>query len=473
MGPTVSYRRRDRQGTREVETLAWERLSKLPRGEQEGLRRVVEAEERRRFLLHRVRAGARPISHPIALTPFVVSRRLVPTLHRLARAVHRFQARAPHLYREGLLNFREICPLDETTAAWFSRFYRGGGLWDLMIRLDVGLTADGKPVLYETNSTALAGLFNHTTGVKILRRTVFPRLFALEELRGLQEPPDLLAFVFQWVTGAARRLGLRGRLGVAFVEPSGPGDGYSEIPQIAHYFEASRVRATVSDPGQLRLTNRGVFLKDAPVDLMYRDVAFGDLGNPSASGRRLGGFVELLKRQAMVPGFSGEFDHKGLLEALTSEEYRQFFPAREFAMLKECVPWTRVLWERKSEGPAGRRIDLLRFVRREKDGLLIKPNRGSGGERILLGREATLSRWERMLERALKEKGRWVVQARFHALRRPMAYLQNGEIQFAPCHFSLGLFYVRDQLGLHCRISRFQVVNVGRGGALACVFLSR
>jgi hypothetical protein len=458
-----------------IEALAWQRLSSLTERQREELRRAVEVLERQRLLLHRVRPGARPTPHPIALTPFVVPKHLVPRLASLASSVHRFQARAPELYREGISDFRTICPLDRTTEAWLFRYAGPVSDGDLMIRLDVGLTTDGRPVLYETNSTALAGLFNHTTGVRILRRVVFPRIFTPAELRGLEDPPDLLAFVFQWVMDAGKRLGLRSRRrpGVAFVEPSGPADGYSEIPQIARYFSERGVRAACGAPEQFRLTGRGVFLRDMPVDLVYRDVAFKDLGDPPRSGRRLAGFVELLRRRALVPGFSGEFDHKGLLECLTSDAYRRFFRAREVRVFKASVLWTRVLWERKTESPAGERIDLPRYVRKEKDQLLIKPNRGSGGEKILLGRETPPSRWEAMIERALKEAGRWVVQERVPALQRPMVYLQNGTIHFAPCYFSLGLFYVRDHLGLHCRVSRFQVVNVGRGGALACVFLAR
>ncbi|MBI3079385.1 MAG: hypothetical protein HYY85_20740 [Deltaproteobacteria bacterium] len=89
-----------------------------------------------------------------------------------------------------------------------------------------------------------------------------------------------------------------------------------------------------------------------------------------------------------------------------------------------------------------------------------------------MGQEVSASRWDRRLERALKEGGSWVVQQRFPAARKVMVYLQNGEVHFAACYFSLGLFYVRDRLGLHCRVSPFPVVNVGKGGALACVFMS-
>ena len=456
--------------------LGCSRLLGLSAQGQATLRRAVEAEARRRRFFHRRTAGARPTPHPIALTPFVIPKRVIPTLRRLAGAVHRFQAQAPRLYLEGVGNFRDLCPLDETTAAWLFRYGRPGRDGrDLLIRLDVGLGLPGSempPVLYETNATALAGLFNHSVGVSMLRRIVFPRLFARRDLRGLLDPPDLLDLAVHWVTDAARRLGLRRRFGVAFVEDPGPGEGYSELPQIAASFRARGVRVRHGAPGALRFRKGGVFLHGQAVDLVYRDLPFEDLGAPPRSNERLAGFVELLKQDAVVPGFSGEFDHKGILECLTSEAYRHVFPAGIARLLRQCVPWTRVLWERKTESPTGATTDLLGYARAHKDRLLIKPNQGSGGEGILLGREASRARWEQRLERAVREAGAWVVQERAPAIERPMAYLQNGRFHVAPCYASLGLFYGAARLGLHCRVSRVPVVNVGKGGALACVFVA-
>ncbi|MGH7263446.1 MAG: hypothetical protein ACREMB_01140, partial [Candidatus Rokuibacteriota bacterium] len=93
------------------------------------------------------------------------------------------------------------------------------------------------------------------------------------------------------------------------------------------------------------------------------------------------------------------------------------------------------------------------------------------GEGVLLGREAGPARWEARISRALREPGRWVVQARRPGTRRPMLYLRAGRASAGPCYFSLGLFYAPGDLGLHCRVSREPVVNVARGGALACAFL--
>ena len=54
---------------------------------------------------------------------------------------------------------------------------------------------------------------------------------------------------------------------------------------------------------------------------------------------------------------------------------------------------------------------------------------------------------------------------------RMMTYLRDRRAYAGPCHVSLGLFYAPGDLGLHCRVSRAPIVNVARGGALACAFL--
>ena len=131
-----------------------------------------------------------------------------------------------------------------------------------------------------------------------------------------------------------------------------------------------------------------------------------------------------------------------------------------------------MLGARLTEDPAGRRIDLPEFVRRARERLLIKPNVGSSGMGVLLGREAGPARWEARIGRALREPGRWVVQARRPGTRRPMLYLRGGRAYAGPCYFSLGLFYAPGDLGLHVRVSRDPVVNVARRGAVACAFLS-
>jgi hypothetical protein len=451
------------------------RIAGLAGADRRALFRAVEAAEAAVALYHRHRAGGRPVPHPIALTPFVVPRAWLPTLGRLADCVHRLQAHAPRLYREDPASFRAQCPLSETTATWLPAAGRHAP-WALMIRPDVGLGRGGaraRPTLFETNATALAGLYNHTAGVGILEREVFPRVLTPVERGRLQAPPDLLALTVRWVLAAARRLGRRRGLGVAFLEARGPVAGYSEIPRLMRAFAAHGIRAAHGSPQDLRIVRGRVHLRDVPVDVAYRDLGYEDLGPRPAGTARLAGFVALHAGGAVLPDTAGEFGHKGLLECLTAPEYARLFTRAERRLLAACVPWTRVLDARTTANPEGRPVDLPEYVRRHAAALLIKPNVGSSGEGILLGAEAPPGRWDRRISRALREPGAWVVQARRPAAVRPMVYLRDGRGLSGPCHSSLGLFYAPGDLGLHCRVSRQPIVNVARGGALACAFLSR
>src|SRR5262245_21992096 len=118
-----------------LDRLATLRIARLPPRRRRALFRAVESAESAVELFHRHRAGARPVPHPIALTPFLVPRRVVPGLARLAALVHRLQAHAPALWRADVDGFRQLCPLSDATAAWVTHeAARGIAPWQLMIR---------------------------------------------------------------------------------------------------------------------------------------------------------------------------------------------------------------------------------------------------------------------------------------------------------------------------------------------------
>jgi hypothetical protein len=213
-----------------------------------------------------------------------------------------------------------------------------------------------------------------------------------------------------------------------------------------------------------------VRLHDVAVDVVYRDLGLEDIGTPA--GQALGGFLDRFDAGAALPGVAGEFSQKGLLECIGRPELAPLFTPAERRLLRRSVPWTRVLGARLTEDIAGRRVDLPEYARRQRERLLIKPNVGSSGAGVLLGREGGPARWEARIARALREPGRWVVQARRPGTRRLMCYLRGGRPFAGPCYFSLGLFYAPGDLGLHCRVSREPIVNVGRQGAVACAFLT-
>ncbi len=459
-----------------LDALGTARIARLEPAAARALVRAVETAERAVALYHRHRAGQPPMPHPIALTPFLVPRTMLPALGRLAALVHRLQVHAPALWQADAGGFRSLCPVSETTAAWLARpGATRAAPRQLMIRPDVGLEAQAgrppRPVVFETNATALAGLYNHTAGVRILRETVFPRIYAPAQRAALEDPPDLLALTVRWVRGAARSRGLRRIRGVAFVETPGPVDGYSELPRMIAAFRAGGVPAVHGTPGELRCHRGQLRLRDVPVDLVYRDLSLDEVGPPGR--RRAGGVAAALDAGGCLPGAAGEFSQKGLLEVLARPEVRRLFTGPERRLLAAAIPWTRVLGPRRTSDPAGREVDLPEFARRARERLLIKPNAGSSGTGVLVGRWCPAPRWEARIQRALADPGRWVVQAWRPGTRRPAAYLRRHRLRVGLVYYSLGLFYVPGELGLHCRVSGAPVVNVARQGALACAFLTR
>lgn len=458
-----------------LDRLGTVRLLGLEARRRRALVRAVEAAEASAALFHRHRATAPPVPHPIALVPFLVPRGLVPALARVASLVHRVQAHAPRLWADDVGAFRTLCPVSEVTARWLARpAARRVAPWALMIRPDVGLERRPggrlRPVLFETNATALAGLYNHTAGVDILQAHVFPRLYTAAEARRLGAAPDLLALTVRWVRRAARRLGRARLRGVGFVEPAGPVAGYSEVPRLVAAFAAAGIRAVHGTPEDLRLHGDGdVRLRGVSIDMVYRDLALEDLGDPEDPGLRP--VRTCLDAGAVLPGLAGEFSQKGLLEWVGGPEAQRLYGPAERRLLRSIVPWTRVLSARRTADPAGRPVDLPEFARRARTRLLIKPNVGSSGAGILLGPVTPPARWEARLVRALREPGAWVVQAWRPGIRRPTVYLRRGRLHAGLCHFSLGLFYAPVELGLHCRVSDEPIVNVARRGALACAFL--
>src|SRR5581483_3130875 len=106
-----------------------------------------------------------------------------------------------------------------------------------------------------------------------------------------------------------------------------------------------------------------------------------------------------------------ELDQKSLWEVLTDPTLsRKYFTPEERSVFRRHVLWTRILSDRKTVLPDGSTGDLLPFARREREGLVLKPNRSFGGEGVVIGPAQTAAEWEAALDTALADAERWVVQ---------------------------------------------------------------
>ena len=101
--------------------------------------------------------------------------------------------------------------------------------------------------------------------------------------------------------------------------------------------------------------------------------------------------------------------------------------------------WTRLVAERHTVSPTGERIDLLEYVRRERESLVLKPNREYGGEGVVVGPTATQSEWESALDAALADETRWVIQQLASIPVKPFHVLDDsGGLHVEPVFIVMG-----------------------------------
>ena len=95
--------------------------------------------------------------------------------------------------------------------------------------------------------------------------------------------------------------------------------------------------------------------------------------------------------------------NKGLFAFLTEPDLQSMFDRETQAAIRRHVPWTRLVRdERTTYGD--RAIDLLSFIRRDRERWVIKPTVDFGGKGVVLGWHVSAEAWDRAIEDALESK---------------------------------------------------------------------
>ena len=148
---------------------------------------------------------------------------------------------------------------------------------------------------------------------------------------------------------------------------------------------------------------------------------------------------------------------------------RHFHP-EERQIFRRHVPWTRAVAERRTSLPGGGEGDLCEFARRERDHLVLKPNRGYGGEGVLVGHAVSQAEWEAALSEALLDSAqRWVVQALAVVPIVDFPVSDGDQVREEPFFVVMGFVPSQYGLGVLARASQAHVVNVAQRGGMCMV----
>src|ERR1700730_6893088 len=176
---------------------------------------------------------------------------------------------------------------------------------------------------------------------------------------------------------------------------------WSEFEILKARFEKMGVPTLVADPRDLTFDGKKLTAHGKKIELVYRRVLMNDIVAKPAECAAL---VDAYTANAVcvANSFRCKIPHvKTFFAVLTDERNYALFSPPERKIIAQHVPWTRVVADvRTTHGTES--VDLLAFMRTERENLVLKPSDEYGGTGVTLGWETTESAWET----AIQEIGR-------------------------------------------------------------------
>jgi hypothetical protein len=174
----------------------------------------------------------------------------------------------------------------------------------------------------------------------------------------------------------------------------------------------------------------------------------------------------------MVNSFRSKLVHKkALFAVLTDERHARLFTEEERAAIRAHVPWTRRVRVGMSQY-YDKQIDLLDFISKTSERLVLKPNDDYGGHGIYIGWNTDEISWEEGIRAALAN-GDYLVQERVPTAREVFPALQeDGSIEFAEQLVDLDPLLFYGKVGsAFTRLSFTELANVSSGGGMVPTFI--
>lgn len=417
---------------------------------------------------------------PVLIRPRIISPEQEQYFHKVCLEVTRGIEKLARLYVEDE-RIRALLPFTEREDRWLRDVWKKVARQPqtVVARLDANadfgaLDWDKTFHFFETNSVGVGGMYYSPAVAEIIMKVVYPVMHRVAPALILKPQDDMRQLLFEQITTHARAIHKR-RLNTAFVQDKSLIGGPTEFPYLVDYFNAQGVPAVHVDPTELRVKGDELWAGDTPIDIVYRDAEIREYIEYEDEGHDMSALKTAFLRNQVVSSLAGEFDHKSTFEVLTTPEFEKHFTQRQVRIFRRHVLWTRIVRETRTTGPDGEEIDLLPWLRRNKDRLVLKPNRECGGTGVVVGPHADLADWDRALEEALADDGDTggVVAQKYVDVRvKDFPILQaDGAISLEEFYVVCGFLATPRGVGILGRASKKRVVNVGQQGGLTAVLV--
>ncbi|MNX62743.1 Glutathionylspermidine synthase [compost metagenome] len=289
------------------------------------------------------------------------------------------------------------------------------------------------------------------------------------EIQGFKTRDRLLDTLLETYEIWAKGKGLQTKPGrIAIVDWDGLSTRH-EFEMCKAFFESKGIPTVIEDPRRLRFEGGKLLAADgSPIDLVYRRVLTHEF---IGKWDEVQAMVEAYRAGAVcvVNSFRSKFLHKKMIFGLLTDGANQhLFTPEEREVISRHIPWTRKVRPGKTDYH-GKEIDLLDYLRANRDQLVMKPNDDYGGRGIYIGWESSAEEWEEAIAKAVEhayvvqEKVR-VASALFPTVREQVVYEQMN--------VDLDPFVWKGEVeGFLTRLSGTALCNVTSGGGIVPTFV--
>jgi hypothetical protein len=246
---------------------------------------------------------------------------------------------------------------------------------------------------------------------------------------------------------------------------------WSEFEILKERFEKLRVPTVVADPRDLTFDGKKLTAHGKKIDLLYRRVLINDIvAKPTECAALVNAYAA--NAVCVANSFRCKIPHvKTFFAVLTDEGNKSLFSQAERKIIADHVPWTRVVAGVRT-AYHGKSVDLLTFIRAQRENLVLKPSDEYGGTGVTLGWETTESAWEAAIQAAISSPGPenngacWVVQERIPVRREVFPHIAaSDDVEFRDMLVDFAPYLFRGKLaGYLTRLSATGLANVTSGG---------
>jgi len=250
---------------------------------------------------------------------------------------------------------------------------------------------------------------------------------------------------------------------------------YDDVPtRTEHYlfrdfFESKGYPSLVCDPRQLTYEGGTLRHDGRAIDIVYKRLLVNEFLEKVDQLQALLGAARDRAVTLVNPFRCKPIHKKAIFAVLTDDELQPLFTDAERAAIAAHVPWTRRVGEgRTTRG--GQEIDLVPWIRSNRDTLVLKPNDEYGGKGVHIGWEATAAEWDAAIADALSSS--YVVQAKVDLQRETFPEIGPEGLRFRDLVVDLDPFVFNGEVeGFLTRLSGTSLANVTSGGGQVPAFL--